>query len=68
MQEQVDAVTGLAHKVIVDSKASDKRPKIIIRDKETGKAAVIPGTNRLAQYVCPVFQHYCSGWRRGVFG
>ncbi|MBI3535770.1 MAG: DNA-directed RNA polymerase subunit beta', partial [Deltaproteobacteria bacterium] len=32
MQEQFDSVTGLSHKVIVESKVSDKRPKILITD------------------------------------
>jgi DNA-directed RNA polymerase subunit beta' len=53
MQEQVDPVTGLSHKVIVDSKASDKRPKIFVRD-EHGKVQKIEGTTRVARYMIPV--------------
>ncbi len=53
MQEQVDTVTGLAHKVIVESRASDRRPKIIITDKK-GAPLTIPGTNREARYMLPV--------------
>lgn len=53
MQEQVDPVTGLSHKVIMESKASDKRPKVLIKD-EKGELKVIPGTNRQARYMIPV--------------
>jgi DNA-directed RNA polymerase subunit beta' len=53
MQEQVDPVTGLSHKVIVESKASDKRPKVLIRD-ESGKVQKIEGTSRVARYMVPV--------------
>jgi len=53
MQEQFDPVTGLSHKVIVESKATDKRPKIIIND-ETGQPVKISGTNRIARYLLPV--------------
>ena len=30
MQEQFDSVTGLSHKVITETKSTDKRPKILI--------------------------------------
>lgn len=53
MQEQFDPVTGLSHKVIVESKATDKRPKIIIYD-EKGEAIKITGSNRVARYMLPV--------------
>ena len=53
MQEQVDPVTGLSHKVIVDSKASDKRPKVLIRD-ENGQVHKIEGSSRVARYMIPV--------------
>ncbi len=54
MQEQLDAVTGLAHKVIVESKASDKRPKINIVDKD-GNPVMIEGPGRReAKYMLPV--------------
>ncbi len=53
MQEQFDSVTGLSHKVIVESKATDKRPKVLITD---GKGGVlkIEGSNRVARYLLPV--------------
>jgi DNA-directed RNA polymerase subunit beta' len=53
MQEQFDSVTGLSHKVIVESKASDKRPKILIHD-ESGNLVKIEGSNRIARYMIPV--------------
>jgi DNA-directed RNA polymerase subunit beta' len=53
MQEQFDNVTGLSHKVIVESKASDKRPKLLIVD-EKGEVMKIPGGNRVARYMLPV--------------
>ncbi len=53
MQERFDAVTGLAHKVIVESKATDRRPKLLITD-ESGEVLSIPGTQRSARYILPV--------------
>jgi DNA-directed RNA polymerase subunit beta' len=53
MQEQFDSVTGLSHKVIMESKATDKRPKIIITDGK-GNPMKIEGSNRVARYMLPV--------------
>jgi DNA-directed RNA polymerase subunit beta' len=53
MQEQFDSVTGLSHKVIVESKATDKRPKLLVLDS-SGETIKIPGTNRIARYMLPV--------------
>jgi DNA-directed RNA polymerase subunit beta' len=53
MQEQFDNVTGLSHKVIVESKSSDKRPKLLITDGK-GNVMKIEGTNRVARYMLPV--------------
>ena len=53
MQEQFDSVTGLSHKVIVESKASDKRPKLLITDGK-GNIVKIEGTNRIGRYMLPV--------------
>ena len=53
MQEQFDSVTGLSHKVIVESKASDKRPKILIVDA-SGNPVKIEGSNRIGRYMMPV--------------
>jgi DNA-directed RNA polymerase subunit beta' len=53
MQEQFDSVTGLSHKVIVESKSTDKRPKVLILDAQ-GEPLRIAGTNRVARYLLPV--------------
>ncbi|MBC7692149.1 MAG: DNA-directed RNA polymerase subunit beta', partial [Methylotenera sp.] len=53
MQEQFDSVTGLSHKVIIESKASDKRPKLLITDGK-GNIMKIEGGNRVARYMIPV--------------
>ncbi len=53
MQEQFDSVTGLSHKVIVESKASDKRPKVLIQDG-SGNLVKIEGSSRIARYMIPV--------------
>jgi DNA-directed RNA polymerase subunit beta' len=53
MQEQFDNVTGLSHKVIVETKATDKRPKILITDGK-GNVLKIEGSNRVARYMLPV--------------
>jgi DNA-directed RNA polymerase subunit beta' len=53
MQEQFDSVTGLSHKVIIESKATDKRPKVLIVDNK-GEVVKIAGTARVARYMLPV--------------
>jgi len=53
MQEQFDSVTGLSHKVIVESKATDKRPKILITDGR-GNIVKIEGSTRIGRYMLPV--------------
>jgi DNA-directed RNA polymerase subunit beta' len=53
MQEQFDSVTGLSHKVVIESKSSDKRPKILIVD-DKGNPIKIEGSNRVARYMLPV--------------
>ncbi len=53
MQEQFDSVTGLSHKVIVETKATDKRPKLLVTDAD-GNVLKIEGTNRIARYMLPV--------------
>jgi DNA-directed RNA polymerase subunit beta' len=53
MQEKFDSVTGLSHKVVIESKASDKRPKLLIVN-EAGEPKIIESTNRVAQYLLPV--------------
>jgi DNA-directed RNA polymerase subunit beta' len=53
IQEQFDSVTGLSHKVVIESKSSDKRPKILITDGK-GNTLKIEGSNRVARYMLPV--------------
>jgi len=51
MEEQLDEVTGLSRKVIIESKDSDKRPRIAIKD-EAGKT--VKADNKEARYFLPV--------------
>ena len=41
MEEQVDEVTGLSRKVIIETKDSDKRPRIAIKDPESAAGGTI---------------------------
>ena len=52
MEEQVDEVTGLSRKVIIETRDADKRPRITIKD-ESGKTAKV-GESLLARYYLPV--------------
>ncbi len=56
MREEVDEVTGLSRKVIVDYPGSNLRPRISIKD-EAGKTAKIPGTTSVARYLLPAGAH-----------
>jgi DNA-directed RNA polymerase subunit beta' len=51
-QEQFDPVTGLSHRVVIETK-TEKRPKIIIVDAK-GEPVSIAGSNRKAVYMLPV--------------
>jgi len=53
MKEQVDEVTGLASKVIAESKDPDLRPRVSIKDGK-GKTRKIPESEREARYLLPV--------------
>src|SRR6185436_4137104 len=53
MQEQLDEVTGLSRKVIIESKDADTRPRVSIKD-DHGKTLKIPGSNQEARYYLPV--------------
>ncbi|MBG08040.1 MAG: DNA-directed RNA polymerase subunit beta' [Halobacteriovoraceae bacterium] len=53
VSEQVDVVTGLTHKVVLESKDTGLRSRIEILG-EDGEIIQIPGTKRLASYVLPV--------------
>jgi DNA-directed RNA polymerase subunit beta' len=53
MQEQVDAVTGFATKVITESKSSESKPTVLLLDKN-GKQLNLPGRDIPARYILPV--------------
>jgi DNA-directed RNA polymerase subunit beta' len=53
MQEQVDMITGLSRKVIVECRDMDLRPRASIKDKG-GKTAKAPGSNAIARHLLPV--------------
>lgn len=52
MEEQVDEVTGLSRKVVVEAKSAEKRPRITLKG-EDGKAAKLPN-GAPARYMLPV--------------
>ena len=53
MQEQVDEITGLSTKVIFESKDSDARPRISIKD-EHGNTKTLPGSESAARHFLSV--------------
>ncbi len=54
MQEKVDSVTGKSSRTIIESKISDVRPRISIKDA-SGKTAKLPkGSGGMARYVLPI--------------
>jgi DNA-directed RNA polymerase subunit beta' len=53
MTEQVDAVTGFATKVIMESKSADQKPTVLIVD-ENGKQIMLPGRDIPARSMVPV--------------
>src|SRR5437016_200348 len=56
MKEELDEVTGLSRKVIIDHPGASYRPRISIKD-EAGKTAKVPGTSTVARYMLPVGPH-----------
>ena len=52
MKEQLDEVTGLSHKVIIDSKDAEARPRVSIKDKDGNTLKV--SKNIAARYLMPV--------------
>jgi len=53
MQEQLDEVTGLSRKVVIESKDPESRPRITVKD-DAGETQKIPGTDSDARYFLPV--------------
>jgi DNA-directed RNA polymerase subunit beta' len=56
MREEVDEVTGLARKVIIDYPDQNLRPRISIKDSHN-KTAKLPGSNAVARYLLPAGAH-----------
>jgi DNA-directed RNA polymerase subunit beta' len=56
VKEEVDEVTGLSHKVIIDYPAN-MRPRISIKDEHGKVTQKIPGTTALARYLLPAGAH-----------
>jgi DNA-directed RNA polymerase beta' subunit len=56
VKEEVDEVTGLSHKVIIDYPAN-MRPRLSIKDEHGRATLKIPGTNALARYLLPAGAH-----------
>ena len=52
MEEQVDEVTGLSRKVVIEAKSADKRPRITLKG-EDGKTVKLPNGTP-ARYMLPV--------------
>ncbi|MBL9024399.1 MAG: DNA-directed RNA polymerase subunit beta', partial [Myxococcales bacterium] len=57
VQERLDEVTGLSRKVVIESKSADLRPRISIKDPETGNTLKLPGLELDARYLLPVGAH-----------
>ena len=53
MAEQVDETTGLSHKVVIESKAKDARPRVMIVG-EDGEPMMLPNDRGEASYILPV--------------
>jgi DNA-directed RNA polymerase subunit beta' len=66
MREEVDEVTGLARKVIIDYPDQNLRPRISIKDAG-GKTAKLPGSNAVARYLLPAGAHILVDKNEDVF-
>jgi DNA-directed RNA polymerase subunit beta' len=56
IREEVDEVTGLSRKVVIEHAGATLRPRISIKD-ESGKTAKVPSTGTAARYLLPVGAH-----------
>jgi len=56
VKEEVDEVTGLSHKVIIEYPA-DMRPRVSIKDEQGKVTLRIPGTQNPARYLLPSGAH-----------
>jgi len=53
MKEKVDPVTGKSSRTIIESKGTEVRPRISIKDKD-GKTAKLPKSSGMARYILPI--------------
>ena len=65
VQEKVDEVTGLARKVVIESRDKELRPHISIRDRETGLVRKLPNSELDATYFLPVGANIEQGLEDG---
>ena len=56
LKEEVDEMTGLSHKVIIDY-PTNMRPRISIKDEHGKVTLKIPSTGNLARYLLPAGAH-----------
>ncbi len=56
MKEEVDEITGLSRKVVIEQAGTNLRPRVSIKD-EGGKTAKLPGSGAPARYLLPVGAH-----------
>ncbi|MCC6522400.1 MAG: DNA-directed RNA polymerase subunit beta', partial [Polyangiaceae bacterium] len=53
-QDRVDEVTGLSAKVVIESKAADLRPRITLKESQSGETLKLPNSVLDARYLLPV--------------
>ncbi len=56
VKEEVDEVTGLSHKVVIEY-PPDRRPRLSIKDEKGRATQKIPGTNKIARYLLSLGSH-----------
>ncbi|MBI4825264.1 MAG: DNA-directed RNA polymerase subunit beta' [Nitrospirae bacterium] len=56
VKEEVDEVTGLSHKVVIEY-PPDRRPRLSIKDEQGRATQKIPGTNNIARYLLSLGSH-----------
>ena len=56
MKEEVDEITGLSRKVVIEQAGTNLRPRISIKD-DSGKTAKLPSSGSQARYLLPVGAH-----------
>jgi DNA-directed RNA polymerase subunit beta' len=65
VQEKVDEVTGLARKVVIESRDKELRPHISIKDAATGEILKLPNSELDATYFLPVGANIEQGLEDG---